>query len=311
MVRVLTEHELRRVVDMDLAIKAIEEVLRERVNGSAISLPHARMEIGEGRLVFTTGGFPRVGALGFRVYPAGYPAGDQLVAVWDTNGRLVALMTGGLLGAIRTGAIGGVAIKWLSRPDASVVGVVGAGQQAYTQLMAAVRVREIREVRICRRRSELLKEQAQEWSKNLGVEIRRAYSPKEAIDGADIVIIATTSSEPVISADWLARGVHVNSLGPKYRGRSEIGLDLVSKADLLVSDFPEPYRDEKEFMLNGTSYLDQIQDLSQLIDGRFARTRQATTLFLSHGLAGTEVLVALEFARRARELGIGLEIEAS
>lgn len=309
MTRLLTEGDLSRILDFDLAIGAVEAALRERGLGTAIALPRTGMKTAGGQLVFTPGGFAGMRAMGLRVYTAGLPEDEQLVAVWDAlSGQLVTVILGRLLGAVRTGAIGGVAVKLLARPDAHIIGVIGAGQQARTQLMAAVKVRQINEVRIYRRTSELRERLARLWSEELGVSVRAVADSHEAVAGADIVITATPSPEPVISADWLALGVHVNSLGPKYRGRSEIGIDLIERADLLVSDFPEQYRREEPFILQGTRHLERLEDLATLLVKGVNRARDAMTVFLSHGLAGTEVAVALAFARRAEELGVGLEM---
>lgn len=305
MVRLLTDGDLERVLDMDVAIEAVEAALRERAAGTGVALPRTGMAVGTGRLVFTPGGYAGMQAMGLRVYTAGYPTDEQVTAVWDAaTGRLSAVFLGRLLGAVRTGAIGGVAIKHLARSDAAVVGVVGAGLQARTQLMAAVRVRPIREVRIYRRTPELRHALAEEWTALLGVPVRPVSSPREAVAGADIVVCATSAAEPVIAVEWLVPGVHVNSLGPKVRGRSEIGLDLVERADLVVSDFPEQYRQEEQFILQGTPHMERMQDLAHLISG-FRRRPEAITLFLSHGLAGTEVAVGLALARRAAEMGVG------
>ena len=108
MVRILTDADVRRVLDMRVAIDAVNDALRERAAGTARSLPRQGIEVGEGSLVLTAGGFEGLRSAGLRVYAAGYEADEQLVAVWDAaSGRLQTIIVGNLLGAVRTGAIGG------------------------------------------------------------------------------------------------------------------------------------------------------------------------------------------------------------
>jgi ornithine cyclodeaminase len=309
MVRILTDRDLMTGLDMRTAVDAVESFLLERAAGTAVSLPRTGMKVGEGGLVFTPGASPGLGAMGLRVYTAGLPADEQVVAVWDWhNGHLESIFVGNMLGAVRTGAIGGVAMRWFSKPEARVVGVVGAGLQAYTQLRAAMAVRSVAEVRIYRRTQDGLAEQADQWSRELGMPVRAAAGAREAVAEADIVILATRASEPVIEANWLAPGAHVNSLGRKYRGDTEIGMDLVERAGLLVSDFPDQYRREEPFILQGTPHLERMQDLAACVAAGKPRDPADTSLFLSHGLAGTEVVVARALGRRAAELGLGVEL---
>ena len=308
MVRLITDDDLERLLDMPLAIGAIEEALRERAAGSAVSLPRQALETGESALVVTAGGFARTRIAGLRVYITGHDIDEQLVAVWDMgSGRLQAIFVGERLGAVRTGAIGGVAIGLLSRPASSVLAVIGPGQQGFTQLLAALAVRPVSKVFIYRRSTDLARAQARDWTKRFAVPVRATKTAEEAVADADLVVLATRAAEPVLRADWLKPGAHVNALGPKWRGHSEIGLDLVERAELLVSDFPEQFINESEFLLHGTRHIERLQDLAALQARPKPRDPDHITLFLSHGLAGTEVVVARALADRAAALGIGME----
>ncbi len=307
---VLTDEDLERVLSMPEAMAAVEQVLAERQGGSAVVLPRMALRAGEHGLVFTPGALAGLGVAGLRVYPVGTPSDEQLVAVWNLRqGTLEGLVLGSALGALRTGAIGGVAAALMAAPDASVVGVIGAGRQARTQLLAIRAVRPISRVTIYRRDAARREEMARKLSSELGLPVEAAPSPQAAVAEADIVVTATPSPEPVLRVEWLKPGAHVNSLGPKYRGRSEIGLDLVEQAEWLVSDFPEQYRGEVEFILHGTPHMERLRDLAELYATRPQRPAGAITLFLSHGLPGTEVAVAAAAFRRAVELGVGRRVD--
>ena len=88
-------------------------------------------------------------------------------------------------------------------------------------------------------------------------------------------------------------------------------MDLIERADVLTSDFPEQYGQEEEFILHGTRHLVRVQDLAALAASGSAPGREQISVFLSHGLAGTEVAVARALARRAAALGVGIEVELS
>lgn len=308
-VLVLTEADLQRVLPMADAIGAVEAALRERAAGTARSLLRTGIPVRGGRLVFTPGGFERLGVAGLRVYAAGYPGDTQLTAVWDAaTGKLSGLILGGLLGAIRTGAIGGVAFKLLAPEAVRTVGVIGAGTQARTQLLALCAVRRPQRVRVFRRDPQRRREAAAALAAELGIPVDPAPSAEAAVRDAEVVITATPSATPVVAAAWVRRGTHVSSLGPKYRSRTELDPALVDRADLLASDFPEQYRAEPEFLLHGTPHLDRLADLAQLLTAPPLRDPAAITVFLSHGLAGTEVAVAAAALENARRLGLGTRL---
>ena len=305
----LTDRDVGACLPMPYAVAAMREALTGRAAGQLVSAPRAGMPFGDAGLVWTPGGFRDTGALGLRLYLTGVARQDQIVALWDAaTGELRCVALGPTIGRLRTGAIGGVAIDAMARQDASVIGVVGFGAQALHQVDAAIAVRPIRRVQAYRRDREELARLAAECAARWGVEVVRAQGAREAVEGADIVITATSAQTPVIAAGWLRQGAHVNALGPKYRGRQEIGLDLVERAALLACDFPEQYRSEEAFFLHGTPHLDRMQDLAALAGDGPRRGPSDLTLFLSHGLAGSEVRLLEHALREAVRRGIGREV---
>lgn len=313
MALLLTDHDLHRCLPMQDAVAAIEGALAERRAGTMVSPPRTSWDIGTSGFTITPGGFLTSQMLGMRVYLPGGKASDQLTMVWGLEDRrLRGIILGSDLGAIRTGAIGGVAVKAMSLPDAQRVGIVGAGLQSRTQLSAIRVVRpNISEVIVFRRDAGRRTEVARRWSEEFGIQVRPAESARETVEEADIIVLATTSSTPVIEGRWVAPGAHVNSLGPKERGHSEIGRDLLDTADWLVSDFPEQYRGEPDFLLHGSPRLSELRDLAQFEVDHPARTKALRSVFLSHGLAGTEVAVAQKALENAERAGVGQPIDLS
>ncbi len=305
----LSDADVRACLTMGEAVEAMRDAFARRAAGQMVSAPRSGIEVGGAGLVWTPGGFLDQMTMGLRLYPTGVERGEQLVALWDAaGGGLRCLVLGPSLGRMRTGAIGGVAIDLMAREDAAVLGVIGLGPQAEQQVAAALAVRAIRRIQVFRRDAALRRRTAAAWAELFGVEVAEANGAEEASRGADVVVTATGSRAPVLRAEWLAPGAHVNSLGPKYRGRQEIGVDLARRANLLACDFPEQYVGEADFFLQGTDELARLQDLGALAARGAHRGARDVTLFLSHGLAGTEVRLAQAAYERARALGIGQEI---
>jgi ornithine cyclodeaminase/alanine dehydrogenase-like protein (mu-crystallin family) len=311
MALLLTDRDLSQCLSMADAIAAIETALSERRDRTAVSHPRTYWPVGSTGFTITPGGFESTGVLGLRVYLRGGGADDQLTVVWDSSSHaLQGIIVGSDLGAIRTGAIGGVAFQRLAPTGVASAAVIGGGLQSRTQLKALLNVRpSIRSIALYRRDPDGRRAAADSLTKELGVPVSPAASAEAAVSGAEVVILATDSSTPVVQADWLRSGAHVNSLGPKYVGNSEIGLDLIKWADVLVCDFPEEYRREEEFLLHGSPQEKRILDLAELAGEPINRSPEQKTLFLSHGLAGTEVLVAHRALETAERLGLGTRIE--
>ena len=281
-------------------IAGIEAAMLAKAAGELAAPPRVKVPIGpRGDLVFTVGGVNAgQGVAGFRAYhtfPRQAPDGAQLTAVWDqASGSLKGIIVGDLLGEIRTGAIGGVAIKMLARADADSIALIGSGAQARTQLQAAAAVRKLKSVRIYSRTAENRERFAAEMGRKLGLEIQSCKSVEAAAWNAAIVVCATDSTQPVIRAEWIAPGTHVTTIGPKQQGQHELDLDIAAVAAVIATDSPAQIAAyDPPFFLYGTSPMERMVDLADIVAGAHAG-RQSTdiTLYCSAGLAGTEVLLA-------------------
>lgn len=307
MVRILTDEEVSRVLTMADAVAAMRGALAARADGQLVSPPRGGFTAGGVGLRWTPGALG--GHVGLRLYMTGVERGDQLTALWRADGTLRAIAIGPTLGRLRTGAIGGVALDVMARPDAHVLGIIGFGAQGWMQLEAALAVRPIQRVWVYRRDAGRLAADAAEATRRFGVPVEPAPSAEHAARAADMLVTATRAAEPVVRASWLAPGVHVNALGPKAHGAQEIGLDLVERAALLASDVPEQYQGEPDFLLHGTGHIERIRDLAAVMAAAPPRDPSAVTLFLSHGLPGTEVALLARAAEVAEAAGVGAVLD--
>ena len=299
MTKILRDEDLVGSRLMSVAINALEVAFLARAKGQLISPPRHHVSFPDrGDLVFTIGGMLGEGSLaGFRVYETFNGAEhSQIVAVWSADdAKLKGIILGERLGNVRTGAIGGVAIRHLSAPDAKTVGILGSGAQARTQLAAAATVRQITSARVYSRNEENRTIFARDMERELGIEVKPVGSVREAVHDADIVICATTSSAPIIHASDLKPGVHVNTVGPKTHRGYELGLDIADAADVIATDSPEQTRAyASPFFLAGSGNEHRMADLADIVAKKEIGRRSShdTTLFCSVGLAGTDVVVA-------------------
>ncbi|NYJ15220.1 ornithine cyclodeaminase [Rhizobium leguminosarum] len=299
MTKILRDEDLADNALMGVAIDALETAFLARAGNRLVSPPRHHVSFPDrGDLVFTVGGMLGDKPLaGFRVYETFDGAEhSQIVAVWSADdARLKGIVLGERLGNLRTGAIGGLAVRHLSAPGARIVGIIGSGAQARTQLAAAAAVRKLDRARVYSRDENNRAAFASEMRHTLGLEVEPVGSVSEAVDEADIVICATTSQKPVIHARDLKPGVHVNTVGPKTIQGYELGLDVADAAAVIATDSPEQTRAyASPFFLAGSGSEDRMADLANIIAGKAAGRGlpEDITLFCSVGLAGTEVVVA-------------------
>ncbi|WP_411835270.1 ornithine cyclodeaminase family protein [Peribacillus frigoritolerans] len=305
--QVLTDSDVLRLTRMKPVIEAIERVFREQANATLVSPPRFQLGTENGNLVFTAGAATETEkVIGFRVYDTysnDHSGHEQLVSVFDSvTGVFKGVIIGNSLGALRTGAIGGAAINAMSRSDAEQLAIIGTGIQARTQLEAAIAIRDIKRVMVYSRNDNNRKKFAEEMSEKLDLDVIPMDSPKKCVEKADIIICATNSRSPVIDADWLKPGVHINTVGPKSMNGHELPIEVAGKSSVISTDSLEQLRAySTPHFLTNTPYEQNIVQLSDIVTGKTpGRTSiNDVTLFCSVGLSGTEVVVANEIMKMA------------
>jgi ornithine cyclodeaminase len=289
---IFSDDDIRSQLNAKDAVQWMGEAIDDHHRGNLVAPPCAHVDLGGGRIMFTAGQL-RGSWFGYRSYDT-FPAepGEQVVVVHDeATGTVRAIAVGNELGPRRTGAIGAVAADALASPTATVAAIIGTGTQAAAQLWALSAVRNLGEVRIFSRnqaRCDAFVERAKVLTR---AECHSASSARTAVNGADIVILATSSPTPVIKADWLESGAYVTTLGPKQQGRAEFGLDLPALAAMNVTDsLAQIDAYDPPNVLVGTSQRDRLVSLGAVRAGEVAQPEaDRISLFFSVGLASTEV----------------------
>jgi ornithine cyclodeaminase len=296
MFTLLTDDDVRDAMTAVEAVALMRSALVEHHRADLLAPARLHAELGGGGLTFTAGRqVERV--YGFRVYGTFEHVTEQVTVVFDEAGLVSAIITGAELGDRRTGALGGVAIDLLALPQASVLGVVGAGRQAWTQVWAAAAVRNLTHIRVFSRDPARRADFAARCERELGVAATSAEHAADAVDGADVIVLGTTSLTPVIVEDWVKPGAHVTTVGPKTIAGHECPCELATRADPVVTDSlaqlvaygAPPIVDAQRVVSLGAI-------LAGAHPGRISPT--ATTLYISTGLAGTEIVFASQVLDR-------------
>src|SRR5437773_7060551 len=311
----LTEKDVEGFLRMEDALVAVEEGLRAMGRGEATNRPRQRVGTRETAVNVMLASWPARGYAGFKYYTASHAGIRFWVHLFDmATGELLAVIQADRLGQQRTGAASGVATKYLARPDASTIGIVGTGWQAESQLEAVCAVRAIRKIR-CYGRDKAHRERfAKKMSSLLQVTVQPIGSAEEAIRNADVAIAATNAPQPVIHGDWLRAGCHINAMGANRLETRELDDAALSRCAFVATDSIEQAREEGgdlvEPMKRGLISWDRIHELSEVVAGTVTGRTNADdiTLFKSHGIAIEDVAVAALVYERARDRGIGRPI---
>lgn len=295
----LAEADVRQLLTMDLALDAIESAHRAHALGRAIDVPRQRTRVPTASLHILQGALPDEGVMGYKAYTASKAGARFLVHLFSAaSGELQAVIEADYLGMMRTGAAGGIAAKYLSRPEAGIVGLIGSGWQAQSQLEALCKVRSIKQVKLFSRNQEKRRLASADFSRRFGVEVVPVESAEAAVRDSDIVVTITTSATPVVLGEWLAPGTHINAAGSNALIRRELDEKAVGRADLICVDSRATALREAGDLLpaleKGRLHEGQLVELGEVVAGiRPGRTdAQAITLFESQGMAIQDLAVA-------------------
>jgi ornithine cyclodeaminase/alanine dehydrogenase-like protein (mu-crystallin family) len=322
-IRILGAAEVRQALPMVEAIQGMKEAYAQLSAGKATVPLRGRVDLPDynGISLFMPAYLSQSDDLAVKivtVYPDNIRRAEPViyatVLLLDApTGRPLALLEGGALTAIRTGAGSGAATDLLARSDAHTVAIFGSGVQARTQLEAVCTVRDIRSVRVY----SINREQAEEFARSLAGkgpipdQIMVAGTPAEAIIGADIVCTATTSHKPVFAGRDLLPGTHVNAIGAFTPEMQEVDVDTIRRS-MVVVDSREAVMEEAGDLLiplaAGVIDAGHIQtELGEIVLGlKPGRTdRDQITYFKSVGVAVQDAVAGRIALRNAIAANLG------
>ena len=246
--RILNETELRQAVGIDDEALAAVEAAFSWLQQDRVSMPpimHISAKDKNGDIDVKSAyvkGIPYIAikiASGFYDNPArGLPAGSGMMVMLnaETGFCEAILLDNGYLTDLRTGLAGAVAAKYLAPSAVDTVGVIGTGMQARYQVECLALLREFKKVRVWGRSPEKAQTYAAEMTAKHGLDVRVTDSPNDVVAASQVVITATASDRPLITADALHAGLHITAVGADFPGKQELDSELLLKADKLVCD---------------------------------------------------------------------------
>lgn len=316
-VLILDEHEVEELLTMQECIGVMEDALTALARGEvhnplrqAIRAPGAPGLLGL-MPAWRSSGTPYYALKEVCVFPENPKRGldthvGAVILHSGETGEPLAFMNASAITAIRTAAVSAVATKLLAREDAAVLAILGAGVQARAHLRAIPLVRPISEVRVFSR------------SGALGIEgpapsapVIQARSAEECVRGADVIVTATSSRDPVLKRDWIKPGAHINAVGSSIATARELDAETMAACTLFVDRRESTLNESGDFLFakrEGAIDDSHIRaELGELLSGtaRGRTSAEEITLFKSLGLAIEDLASAAFLFDKARAAGRG------
>ena len=286
---VLTEEDVRQVLQWDELISAMERVLIEFSSGRVVQPVRHFLTLEENKRHFLSMPAATEYAMGLKAvtfYPANegtdVPTHMAMILLFDpSNGEPLAVMDGRLITEMRTAAVSAAVTNRLASPQSRVLALLGTGVQAKAHLEALRHVRDFDEVRVHSRTP--MHQEA--FARAYGAKSMNAES---AVRGADVIVTATTAMHPVLMGEWLKPGAHVNAIGaarPTWRE-----LDDEAMRNVVIADSREAVLQEAGDVI--LSKAEVYAEAGEILSGAIEISAAETTVFKSVGLAIEDVAAA-------------------
>jgi ornithine cyclodeaminase/alanine dehydrogenase len=305
----LSERDVEGLITPGEAVPAIEACFRRLAAGSVENVPRRRLALDDGAFAVMSAVDRELGYAGVKAYTAVAGKATFVVCLFELqSGTLAAVIEADALGQRRTGAASGVAAKHLAPSGARSLGIIGCGWQAEAQvdaIRAAVPGIE-RVVAYCR-----TPERLRAFCATTAAEPGESH--RDAAE-QDIVVTATSSSDPVLRGEWLREGALVCAMGANRPQARELDNVVLERATFVCCDSRENAKLESGDLIDPvrSGVLDwlEVHELQEVVAGELPGRQTDTdiVLFKSNGLAAWDVAIAAAVVELARERGVGREL---
>ena len=313
----LTETEIKKIINMELALNSVEEAFQLIALGDAVTKPRERLPVGSSSLNYMSAGIDKQNLTGLKVYvPSKNGTKFYFHIMNSLNGEMIAIMEANALGQFRTGAASGVASKYLAKKDSKKVLLIGTGYQAYTQALALDRVFELDEIYVYSRAEENRMNFINNYSSAMKSKLTPVADIESNVNNIDIISVITNSKTPVINSEIIESGVHINAAGSNHSLRRELDTKTILKADkIFVDDIDQAKMECGDLIYPESLGLIQWRNIINFPDvlkfpDRFKRNFKDITIFESQGLALWDLVTAINVCEIAKTKGIGEKINA-
>lgn len=314
----INEEEVQSLLPMDECLDVMEKLFLDVGRGQTSNVNRYRIPLPNGMHHNLAGYSAAFKATGLKTYVSaggGGPA-KMLVLLYSADtGEPLVLMSANSLGQIRTGAASGIATKYMSRENSGAVGIIGSGHQAETQLIAICSVRPIEKVWVYSRTPDKRNAFAHLMAEKLSISVIPVDSAVAAIAEADIVATITNAREPVFDGNALRNGTHINAAGSNHWMRRELDETAIRRSSTIVVDNLDQAKIECGELLwaqeRRAFRWEQVNELGPVVAGiqPGRRSEDEITLFESQGIGIEDVAAGMHVYAKAKESGIGIEVE--
>ncbi len=322
---VLSEKDVQRLLDIEELIQALAQAHVQFSTGKAVMPVRLVVPLSEikGRITSMPAYLSEDKALGMKVVTyfqenpkQGLPAILATITLYSPDtGKLMAIMEGSYITAIRTACVSAVATKALANPETPVMGILGAGVQARAHILALSKVKRISKIKVHSPSGKSAQRLKEELEPQVGVEIEAVRSAAETVQEADLVVTVTTAKEPILRADWLKSGIHINAVGSHRPDLREIDAATVKRAKVVVDSREAIMAECGDVLLaikEGAIREDHVHaEIGEVLAGkRPGRTdTKEITLYKSVGIAIQDVAAAQLVYKKALQQRAGVRVE--
>jgi alanine dehydrogenase len=284
---VLSEDEVRKLLRMEDLIPAMADALRDLSAGAVLQPVRTVLPVSEheGFLGVMPASGRALGAKLVTFYPQnkGIPTHHAMILLFrPETGEPLAVMDGRLITEMRTAAVSAVATKLLARADTKVLTILGSGVQARSHLEALRLVRHFSDVRVWSpRNAEVF---AQEFK------VRAIAAAEGAVRGADVIVVATSATTPVLRGEWVTPGAHINAVGATRPDWRELDDDVLRRATIYVESCEAALKESGDVIAAGTEPIEIGEVVARKQPAR--TSSDEITLFKSVGVAAEDVAAA-------------------
>ena len=307
----ITEQDVVDVISLPEAIPALEAGLALEAAGAARNMEKTHQIWGGHHTLHAIGAVVEgAHVVGTKTWAHTAGGATPLVTLWNSDtGKLEAIIEAFALGQMRTGGISGVATGRMARSDADDLAIVGTGRQAMTQVVAVAAVRPLKCIRVFSPTAENRRAFLARLEKLFpAATLVEAISVEEAVKDAPIITLVTRARTPVLTANMIARGAHLNAVGAITPEREEFTQGVFDRVSAIAVDMVESVKSlSAEFRKRfGDGDWSQVRPLSELVTAKAERARDADiTLFKAMGMGLSDLALGIEILKRVRAKGGG------
>lgn len=320
---ILTGNEVEKLLDMRKVINNVEWAFREK-GMNRVQMPpkiYLYFKKYEGDLRAMPAYLESLDIAGVKIvnsHPLNRKEGLLTVMaiielVDPKNGFPIAVMDGTLITAFRTGASSAVATKYLARENAKILGIIGAGAQALSQIEAISIVRNIEEIRIFdidRNASDRLALKLKEKGFD---NVKIDDNPRKLAENSDIITTLTPSKKPIIFDDWIMEGTHINAVGADAPGKQELDPNILKRSKIVVDDFQQTIHSGEVNVPISKGLISKKEiyaELGEIVTGKKPgrESDKEITVFDSTGLAILDVITGYYVYKEALKQNYGKRI---